>query len=441
MLPVEIMKTLSPMPAREWGPAVRGVPPRCSDFLVHLALLALFLLSPAAAQESVFGATPASSPRASAAGVTGANAQLDGARLVPGATIFPGDVVELGAASSAALQFGNDLVLAAPLTKLVVESGGVGLRSGRVQIRLNGADSFAVSGPFFRVNVAPSGGAPGSVEIRADATHALVSAVTGIADLMATGSDVLYRLHAGDVATLDAASRDAAAGQAASVPAAGQVSRLLPDVQIGRASLQMVAAISTPVYWNDELRSGSTGRAHITLNDGSLLNLGSNSALRVLQHDAQAQQTTLDLAIGRMRGQVLKLSRPGAKFEIRTPAGVAGLVGTDFYLLATPDYTELIVFEGAVSFTAFSGGQATTVTSGMKLLISRDGALQGPSPATPQEMQDAKDSTDIPLTVAQRKDRKPPLVPILISIGAPLAVTGIGLGLSARESVSPFTPR
>jgi hypothetical protein len=103
--------------------------------------------------------------------------------------------------------------------------------------------------------------------------------------------------------------------------------------------------------------------------------------------------------------------------------------------MATPDYTELIVFEGAVSFTALSTGQAMTVTSGMKLLISRDGPFQGPSPATRQEMQDAKDSTNIPLTVAQRKDQKPPLVPILISIDAPLAVTGIGLGLSARESV------
>jgi hypothetical protein len=248
-------------------------------------------------------------------------------------------------------------------------------------------------------------------------------------------------LHAGDVATLDAASRDAAAGQAVSVPAAGQVSRLLPDVQIDRASLQVVAAISAPVNWNDELRSGPTGRVHITLNDGSLLNLGSNSALRILQHDAQAQRTTLDLAMGRMRGQVIKLSRPGAKFEIRTPVGVAGLVGTDFYLLATPDYTELIVFEGAVSFTAFSSGQAIAVTSGMKLLLSRDGIFQGPTPATPQEMQDAMDSTDIPLTLAQRKDRKRPLALILISIRAPLAVTGIGLSLSAREFVSPSTLR
>ena len=87
----------------------------------------------------------------------------------------------------------------------------------------------------------------------------------------------------------------------------------------------MVAAISAPVFWNDDLRSGRTGRAHVTLTDGSQLYLGSNSTMRVLQHDAQAQQTSLDLLIGRLRGLVVKLSRPGSNFEIRTPVGVAGL--------------------------------------------------------------------------------------------------------------------
>jgi hypothetical protein len=131
----------------------------------------------------------------------------------------------------------------------------------------------------------------------------------------------------------------------------------LPDVQIGRASQQMVASIAAPVYWNDDLRSGPAGRARASLIDGSLLNLGSNSELHVLQHDAQAQQTSLDLAVGRRRGQVVKLFRPGANFEIRTPTGVAGLVGTDFYLLATADYTELLAFEAPSVSRALQTGK------------------------------------------------------------------------------------
>ena len=421
--------------------ARKFAPDRC---VVHFgfALLTLILFSSPAHEQSAFGATPASAPRASAAGITGANAQLNGARLIPGATLFRGDIVTLGAHSSAALQFANELVLAAPGTELVVESEGITLRGGRVQIRLAGADSFAVSGPFFRVSVAPSGGTAGLAEILVGGTQAQVLAVAGIADLMAGGSDAPYRLHAGEVARLDAASGDGAAGQAGSVPAAGQVSRLLPDVQIDRASQQTVASIAAPVYWNDELRSTSSGRARVSLTDGSLLNLGSNSALRVLQHDAQAQQTSLDLAVGRMRGQVVKLSRPGAKFEIRTPAGVAGLVGTDFYLLATPDYTELIVFEGVVRFTSIANGQAVTTPAGMKLRISQDGAIAGPLVASPEEIQDAKASTDVPEPLAQRTQTggHSSLLPVKISVVTGAAVIGIGFALTARETISPSKP-
>ena len=74
-----------------------------------------------------------------------------------------------------------------------------------------------------------------------------------------------------------------------SSPAAGQISLLAPQVQIDRGSQVLVAAVSNRIYWNDDLRSGPTGRAHVTLNDGTQLNLGSDSSLRILQHDAQAQ--------------------------------------------------------------------------------------------------------------------------------------------------------
>jgi hypothetical protein len=303
-------------------------------------------------------------------------------------------------------------------------------------------DTFVVSGPFFRVHLAPSGGNPGSVEILVGGNQAQVSAVAGFADLLTDGSDTPRRLRAGEVARMDAASADAGGGQAVTAPAAGQVSRVLPDVEIDRASQQTVASIAAPVYWNDDLRSGSMGRARVSLNDGSLLNLGSNSELRVLQHDAQAQQTSLDLAVGRMRTQVVKLSRPGAKFEIRTSTGVAGVIGTDFYLLATPDSTEIIVFEGAVSFTPFATGLAVTAGTGMKVQISRDGSVAGPLLALFGEIQDAKNSTDVPETVAQNAQPggKTPLAPVLISVETAGAVAGIGLFLSSREPVSPQGP-
>jgi ferric-dicitrate binding protein FerR (iron transport regulator) len=159
-------------------------------------------------------------------------------------------------------------------------------------------------------------------------------------------------------------------------------------------------------------------------------------------HAAQAQQTSLDLVIGRMRGQVLKLTRPGAKFEIRTPVGAAGLVGTDFSLLVTNDYVELMVFEGIVRFTIFSNGQIINVNAGMVLRISRTSVAEGPRTATIQEIELAKALTDISQApvqeAAERKNRN--LLPVVIWVSTGAVAAPIIYVLTSRPPVSRMTP-
>jgi ferric-dicitrate binding protein FerR (iron transport regulator) len=436
------MKTLSPSLASDYteissshGALFRQSCLSCLLFLVGIFVCGLALDSRA------LGATSAGAAAASAASIIGKDAKLNGTPIPAGATLFPGDVIRLGEDSTAALRFGDSLVLAAPLTELVVESQGVSLRDGRLQVRASGGESFSVSGPFFHVSLAASGGIPSSAEIRLGGTRAQVSAVAGAADLTAAGRASPVRVHAGETATLDAAGAVAAPGPGAVGTEAGLISRLIPQVLIDRASQEFVAASSDRVYWNDDLRSGPTGRAHVTLKDGSQLSLGSDSSLRILQHDAQAQQTSLDLLVGRMRGKITKLTRPGAKFEIHTPEGVAGLVGTDLSLEVANDYVELIVFEGEVRFTAPSG-QAVAVTAGNKLRITRAGAFEGPSPASNQDAQNAKDRTD-----TQGKTNQPPaatakrpIAPLVITLTGTAAAVGIGVWQGTRPTVSVAIP-
>jgi ferric-dicitrate binding protein FerR (iron transport regulator) len=428
----------------------RGLPRRRSGFSrSHLSWFAV--LSGILAWGIVGQVALAATPAASAASINGANAELNGVRMASGATLFPGDVVQLGASSTVALQFGKNLVFATSLTELVVGPAGVSLRSGRIQVRAGSGASFAVSGPFFNLNIASPAGGASSVEIRVGGTQAQVSTIAGAAELIAAGSNAHYNLHAGETATLDATTGSATAEDAATAGpqasqdatkrAAGKVSSLVPQVQIDRSSVTSVAGISTQVFWNDDLRSGPTGRARVALNDGSLLNLGSNSEMRVVQHDAKAQQTTLDLTIGRMRGQVVKLTRPGSKFEIRTPMGVAGLVGTDFSLFVTSDRTELMVFEGVVRFTPILNGPAVTVTAGMKILISRLGTIEGPSSATPDEIQTAQNLTNAPKVPVQSVSipgAQASVMPtVIVSVAAGAAVIGIGAWQDTRNVVSP----
>lgn len=113
---------------------------------------------------------------------------------------------------------------------------------------------------------------------------------------------------------------------------AGEVSRLIPAVNIDRGDQRLVAEAQAPVFWRDVVATQRLARARIALEDGSILNVGSNSSLRIIQHDAQAQQTELQLNFGRVRAKVAHLAHPGAKFEIHTPVATAGVVGTDFFL-------------------------------------------------------------------------------------------------------------
>jgi hypothetical protein len=136
---------------------------------------------------------------------------------------------------------------------------------------------------------------------------------------------------------------------------AGQVSRVIPDVSIARGAKTITASSKSDVNWQDLVNTKANARARIALDDGSVLNVGSDSSMKVVKHDSGAQQTELELAYGKLRTQAQKIAKPDGKFEVRTPAGVAGVVGTDFYVGYDNGVMNLIVFEGIVRFCNLAG--------------------------------------------------------------------------------------
>ncbi len=152
---------------------------------------------------------------------------------------------------------------------------------------------------------------------------------------------------------------------------AGEVSRIIPAVNIARSAKTISAAVKTVVNWLDLVNTQVNARARIALDDGSVLNVGSDSSIKVLRHDAGAQQTELELTYGKLRTQAQKIAKPDGKFEVRTPAGVAGVVGTDFFVAYANDTMNVIVFEGLVKVCNLAGacvlakaGQMTSVRNG-----------------------------------------------------------------------------
>jgi hypothetical protein len=212
---------------------------------------------------------------------------------------------------------------------------------------------------------------------------------------------------------------------------AGEVSRVIPAVSIARGSKTITASTKSVVDWQDLVNTQVNARARIALDDGSVLNVGSESSMKIVKHDAGAQQTELELAYGKLRTQAQKIAKPDGKFEVRTPAGVAGVVGTDFFTGYDngTGTMNVIVFEGFVKVCNLAGvcvmvhaGQTTNV---------RNGDNSGPTPPT---------QTTLDLLVASSKDTdaggtlgaNPPVGPHLGvwgTVGIVGAAVGIGLGV------------
>src|SRR5271156_1678196 len=145
----------------------------------------------------------------------------------------------------------------------------------------------------------------------------------------------------------------AQAGQATQAQHAGKLTAVLPVVNVVRGPQQTPASTSEAVYWGDVINTGHLARARVALDDGSVLSVGSDSNLTVTKHDASQQQTELDLNYGRVRANAVKQVKPNSSFQIRTPTGVAGVVGTDFALDSEGDTTRIVVYEGKVNFCSY----------------------------------------------------------------------------------------
>jgi ferric-dicitrate binding protein FerR (iron transport regulator) len=149
---------------------------------------------------------------------------------------------------------------------------------------------------------------------------------------------------------------------------AGEVSRVIPAVNIGRGGKTIGVSAKTVVEWQDTINTQASARVRVGLDDGSVLNVGSDSSMKVIKHDSAAQQTDLELTYGKLRAQAQKIAKPDGKFEVHTPAGVAGVVGTDLYVEYQNGVMNVIVFEGFVKVCNLLGqcvvvkpGQMTTV--------------------------------------------------------------------------------
>jgi ferric-dicitrate binding protein FerR (iron transport regulator) len=225
--------------------------------------------------------------------------------------------------------------------------------------------------------------------------------------------------------------------QAGTQPA-GQINAMIPAATRN----SQAAKVKEDLNWNDLLQTQQSGRVRAGLKDGSILSLGSNSELRIVQHDSASQQTSLEVDFGKLRSQVVKVTKPGGKFEVKTPNAVIGVIGTDFYVGFENNSTTVICYKGKVSVTPANGAHAAnnsgqsdaasnsvTVSAGQMVVITSEIPPAGfhASDTPPATLQTSLTATDIPTNagvVHQGHTLRWVIVGTAVAVGL-----GVGLGV------------
>lgn len=180
---------------------------------------------------------------------------------------------------------------------------------------------------------------------------------------------------------------------------AGSISAMIPVDHVIRQKKTLEAAKDMKLLWGDTVKTERGGRVRVRLNDGSILNVGSQSQLEIQTHDTQTQRTQLQLAYGRMRASVVRITQPDGGFQVRTTAAVAGVVGTDVFTEAAQIYTTVIALGGGLvtvgSPNPLYASYASTLNPGEAITLVADQRPGDKRLATDEELGNAFAETEV----------------------------------------------
>jgi hypothetical protein len=321
--------------------------------------------------------------------------QVDQHSVLPNEAVFAGDSISTGATSGAFLNLHGTIAILVEKSELALARSGdsvtMTLKKGALEIRNGQAQPAEVHVPGASVLVGSEGAFPSICRIASADQAAVVYAEKGHVEIHGAGAPTLVR--PGQSVRLEAGVPQAAGQQA------GKVSGHIPTGKVqheGKGTL-ITLKLSDPIFWEDLVSTQDNGRIRIALEGGSYLNVGARSQMRIIQHDAQSQQTEVELKLGSLRGEVVKLTK-GGKFETRTPTAVIGVVGTIYVVNANPQLTRVWSATGDVTVRNIDPNVPGEVTlhAGQTTSVQKGKPPESPSTAPANEVQIQMAQTNVP---------------------------------------------
>jgi hypothetical protein len=169
--------------------------------------------------------------------------------------------------------------------------------------------------------------------------------------------------------------------------AVGKFSAAEGRVEVMRAGKlpAVIAGIGTTVSANDLIKTKSDSKAEIRFNDGNILRIAQRSRINISEYAAGSKGVIL-MPEGKVEAIVPKrivkriaASPQGNRFEIRTPASVAGIRGTDFFISHYGGTSEVLVKEGKVEvYNPKFPETVLTLTAGIMTVIKENAKPTAP---------------------------------------------------------------
>jgi hypothetical protein len=213
-----------------------------------------------------------------------------------------------------------------------------------------------------------------------------------------------YVLHEGSYAAISA-SAVSAPGQSAAVGGrpegrhAGTVLNAIPDCVVQRQGQGAETALKVDdgIDTGDIITTRQNGRLGIMLLDGSRLNIGPGSTLRIVRLEFQPPQTQIELTSGRMRVRTVQLSQSGSNRTVQTPTAIAWVVGRDLIIEAHPNATTVLCIEGLTSVGNIDPAitKHVIVSAGQFTAVAQGRAPSDPQSASNSALQSQMDQTNV----------------------------------------------
>lgn len=170
--------------------------------------------------------------------------------------------------------------------------------------------------------------------------------------------------------------------------------------------------LASPVFMKDRISTALNSKVSFAFDDASTLSLGENAKVNITKHiydpDQELRQTVVQVSLGAVRFVVTKAKSKDSTFEVITPAGIAGVRGTEFVVFVEPSgKTTFVGLEGSIETIPMSPrgrpGIPQIISRGQALEVSEYGKATWITKAPSHLMQKAKQETTIQQTISQNQ--------------------------------------